>query len=148
MAAGVTLPAARLEEFRQAFDQEVSRWMTREDTTGVVHSDGELATGEMTLEIAHLLRESGPWGQAFPEPLFDGQFEVRSVRALSERHLKMEVGGADGSAYDAIAFRHFDHDDAPQVDPKSRVQLAYRLDVNQYQGTERVQLIVEYLRVI
>jgi hypothetical protein len=60
----------------------------------------------------------------------------------------MEVGGADGSAYDAIAFRHFDHDDAPQVDPKSRVQLAYRLDVNQYQGTERVQLIVEYLRVI
>lgn len=146
MAAGLTLPAARLAEFQQAFDEEVSRWMTHDDTTGIVHSDGELSRDELTLDVAHLLRESGPWGQAFPEPLFDGEFVVRAVRVLGERHLKMEVL-RDDQLCDAIAFRHFDHADSPQVEPGQRVRLAYRLDVNQYNGTERLQLVVEYLEV-
>lgn len=148
MAAGLTLPAARLEEFRVAFDAEVGRWMTIDDTTGIVNSDGELSADELTLDVACLLRESGPWGQSFPEPLFDGQFEVRAVRVLGERHLKMEVRGAGGAVCEAIAFRHFDHDDAPDVAPNARVELAYRLDVNQYNGTQRLQLVVEYLRVM
>lgn len=148
MAAGLTLPAVRLEEFRAAFDAEVSRWMSIDDTTGVVNSDGELSADELTLDVACLLRESGPWGQSFPEPLFDGQFEVRTVRVLSERHLKMEVHRDGGPVCEAIAFRHFDHDDAPDVAPNARVELAYRLDVNQYNGTERLQLVVEYLRVM
>lgn len=148
MAAGLTLPAARLEEFRVAFDAEVGRWMTLEDTTGIVNSDGELSADELTLDIACLLRESGPWGQSFPEPLFDGQFEVRKVRMLGERHLKMEVRRDGGPVCEAIAFRHFDHDDAPQVAPDARVELAYRLDVNQYNGTQRLQLVVEYLKVL
>lgn len=148
MAAGLTLPAARLEEFRVAFDAEVGRWMTLDDTTGIVNSDGELSADELTLDIACLLRESGPWGQSFPEPLFDGQFEVRKVRMLGERHLKMEVRRDGGPVCEAIAFRHFDHDDAPQVAPDARVELAYRLDVNQYNGTQRLQLVVEYLKVL
>lgn len=148
MAAGLTLPAVRLEEFRAAFDAEVSRWMSIDDTTGIVNSDGELSADELTLDVACLLRESGPWGQSFPEPLFDGQFEVRTVRVLSERHLKMEVHREGGPVCEAIAFRHFDHDDAPDVAPNARVELAYRLDVNQYNGTERLQLVVEYLRVM
>lgn len=132
--------------------------MTREDTTGIVYSDGELQAGDMTLDIAHLLRDSGPWGQAFPEPLFDGAFDVSSVRVLGERHLKMEVrlapaaGNSTGNdrvpTCEAIAFRHFDHDDAPVVAKDSRVELAYRLDVNHYNGSQRLQLVVEYLRVI
>lgn len=146
MAAGLTLPGNRLEEFRRAFADEVSRWMTHDDTTGILHSDGELAPEEMTLDVAHLLRESGPWGQAFPEPLFDGEFAVRSVRVLTERHLKMEVLCGQGTAYEAIAFRHFDHDDAPQVGVDDRVQMAYRLDVNHYNGLEKLQLVVEYLQ--
>lgn len=148
MAAGLTLPAARLEEFRAAFDAEVGRWMTIDDTTGIVNSDGELSADELTLDVACLLRESGPWGQSFPEPLFDGQFDVRTVRVLGERHLKMEVRGEGGAVCEAIAFRHFDHDDAPDVAPNARVELAYRLDVNQYNGTQRLQLVVEYLRVM
>lgn len=147
MAAGLTLPAVRREEFCTAFAAEVGRWMTLDDTTGVVHSDGELRADELTLDIAHLLRQAGPWGQAFPEPLFDGCFEVRSTRVLRERHLKLEVrhGGAN---CEAIAFRHFDHEDAPPVAANCRVELAYRLDVNQYHGTERLQLVVEHLRLI
>ncbi|HWK73451.1 MAG TPA: single-stranded-DNA-specific exonuclease RecJ [Povalibacter sp.] len=148
MAAGLTLQAVRLEDFRAAFAEEVGRWMTVEDATGIVHSDGELQPQELTLEIAHLLRESGPWGQAFPEPLFDGEFEVRNVRVLGERHLKMEVRSPGGPVCEAIAFRHFDHDDAPEVAPKQCVELAYRLDVNRYNGSERLQLVVEHLRVL
>jgi single-stranded-DNA-specific exonuclease len=152
MAAGLTLPAASLETFRAEFDAEVRRWMSIEDTIGVVHSDGVLQHDELTLDVARLLQEAGPWGQAFPEPLFDGLFEVRNVRVLGERHLKLEVcaEGHDGRALpcEAIAFRHFDHDDAPVVRPDSRVELAYRLDVNRYNGSERLQLVVEYLRVV
>lgn len=148
MAAGLTLPAARLDEFRSAFDAEVHRWMTPEDATGTLFSDGELRAAELTIEVAHLLRESGPWGQAFPEPLFDGCFEVHSSRVLGERHLKMAVRCQQGPLCDAIAFRHFDHDDAPEVTAPSRVELAYRLDINRYNGTENVQLIVEHLRVL
>jgi single-stranded-DNA-specific exonuclease len=148
MAAGLTLPAAGLEEFRAAFDDEVHRWMSIDDTTGIIYSDGALTRSELTLEIARLLRDAGPWGQAFPEPLFDGCFGVRTARVLGERHLKLEVQDGDGPGCEAIAFRHFDHDDAPEVRPNSRVQLAYRLDVNQWNGTERLQLVVEHLSVL
>lgn len=153
MAAGLTLPAATLETFRAEFDAEVRRWMSAEDTIGVVHSDGVLQHAELTLDIARLLQQAGPWGQSFPEPLFDGCFEVRHVRILGERHLKLEVradghGGLGAASCEAIAFRHFDHDDAPHVQPDSRVELAYRLDVNRFNGSERLQLVVEYLRVL
>jgi len=148
MAAGLTLPAMRLAEFSAAFDEEVSRWMTRDDATGIVHSDGELAGEELSLDIAYLLRESGPWGQAFPEPTFDGQFTVLAVRVLGERHLKMQVEQPGGAGYEAIAFRHFDHDDALQIVPGNRIELAYRLDVNRYNGTERLQLVVEHVQLI
>jgi len=147
MAAGLSLPAANLERFSAAFDAEVCRWLSPEDTQGVVHSDGELASEELTLELAHVLRRSGPWGQMFPEPLFDGLFEVRGVKVLGERHLRLEVRRGGGS-YEAIAFRHFDDDAAPVVAADARVELAYRLDVNRYQGLERLQLVVEHLRVL
>ena len=139
---------SKLLDFKREFDTEVCRWMTHDDATGVVHSDGELEAHEICLDVAHLLRESGPWGQAFPEPLFDGCFEVRAVRVLGERHLKLNVAHASGAICEAIAFRHFDHDDAPIVKESARVELAYRLDVNRYNGTERLQLVVEHLRLL
>lgn len=148
MAAGLTLPAAGLEQFRAAFDEAVRRWMTLADATGVVHSDGPLPCEAMTLDVARLLRDAGPWGQAFPEPVFDGCFNVRSIRVLGERHLRLEVQQDDGPGCEAIAFRHFDHDDAPQVQPNCRIELAYRLDVNQWNGAERLQLVVEHLQVL
>jgi single-stranded-DNA-specific exonuclease len=157
MAAGLTLPAAGLEQFRSEFDAEVRRWMSVDDTIGVVHSDGTLQQEELTIDVARLLQQAGPWGQSFPEPLFDGCFEVRTVRVLGERHLKLEVRSANEgvaglpaglASCEAIAFRHFDHDDAPTVQPDSRVELAYRLDVNRFNGAERLQLVVEYLRVL
>jgi len=148
MAAGLTLAAANLDDFKREFDTEVCRWMTLDDATGVVHSDGELESHEICLDIAQLLRDSGPWGQAFPEPLFDGCFEVRAVRVLGERHLKMNVAHPSGLICEAIAFRHFDHDDAPIVKENMKIELAYRLDINRYNGMDRLQLVVEHLRVV
>jgi single-stranded-DNA-specific exonuclease len=155
MAAGLTLPAATLTKFQAEFDAEVRRWMSIDDTIGIVHSDGSLQQEELTLDVARLLQQAGPWGQNFPEPMFDGCFEVRNVRILGERHLKLEVRSVSGdgplkaaTSCEAIAFRHFDHDDAPHVAPDARVELAYRLDVNRFNGSERLQLVVEYLRVL
>jgi single-stranded-DNA-specific exonuclease len=148
MAAGLTLATSALEPFRAAFDDEVRRWMSVEDTAAIVHSDGELSPTELTLEVARALRDSGPWGQGFPEPLFDGHFNVAAVRVLGERHLKMDVCASNGPRWEAIAFRYFDHDDATPVQPQNKVELAYRLDVNRYNGSERLQLVVEHLRVL
>ena len=67
-------------------------------------SDGELALDEMTLDMAHLLADAGPWGQQFPEPLFHDQFELVSQRVVGERHLKMVLKKGD-RLFDAIAFR-------------------------------------------
>jgi single-stranded-DNA-specific exonuclease len=148
MAAGLTLRAAALEEFRAAFDSEVRRWMTVEDAVGVVHSDGALSGRERTIDVARLLQSAGPWGQAFPEPVFDDCFQVRASRIVGERHLKLDLQDGDGGLCEAIAFRHFDDADAPQVAADAKVEVAYRLDVNQYNGLEKVQLVVEYLRVL
>lgn len=147
MAAGLSLRADRLADFTSAFDEEVRRWISADDAVGVLYSDGPLEGRELCLETARALREGGPWGQAFPEPLFDGEFEVRDVRVLAERHLKLQVHSPDGVPCEAIAFRHFDDDDAPRVERQARLELAYRLDVNQYNGSERMQLVVEYLKV-
>ncbi len=144
MAAGLSIGADKLDAFRTAFDAEVNRWMTLDDAVGVVLSDGELKANEFTLETARQLREAGPWGQSFAEPMFDGQFHVVDSRILGERHLKLKVA-IGNDAVEAIAFRHFDHDDAPQVRIGDAVRLAYRLDVNEFRGEERLQLIVEYL---
>ncbi len=99
--------------------------MSVDDTIGIVHSDGSLQQEELTLDVARLLQQAGPWGQNFPEPMFDGCFEVRNVRILGERHLKLEVRSVSErrpahsiralTSCEAIAFRHFDHDDAPHV---------------------------------
>lgn len=144
MAAGLSIGIDKLEDFKAAFDAEVQRWMTLDDAVGVIHSDGELHRDDFRLEVARQLREAGPWGQHFPEPVFDGQFKVLESRVLGERHLKLKVDVA-GQPIEAIAFRHFDDDTAPQVSRGDTVHLAYRLDVNEFRGEEKVQLLVEYL---
>lgn len=147
MAAGLSLAVEKYESFRQAFDQEARRLLRLEDLTGELHSDGELAQGDIDLPLAKALREAGPWGQGFPEPLFDGEFEVLEQRLVGEKHLKLTLGfAASKRVLDAIAFN---------VDLKSwpnpqaqRVYLAYRLDVNEFRGVQNPQLLVEHLQAV
>ncbi|MEJ2058932.1 MAG: single-stranded-DNA-specific exonuclease RecJ [Gammaproteobacteria bacterium] len=144
MAAGLSLPADRLAAFRAAFEETVTGLVDPDDLEGRIESDGELASGDFTLELGEALRASGPWGQGFPEPLFDGEFEIVQRRVVGERHLKLVLRAlAGGPTVDAIAFG-FHPEDWPE--DRATVHVAYRLDVNEYQGVRRLQLIVEHVQ--
>jgi single-stranded-DNA-specific exonuclease len=100
---------------------------------------------EIALETAHALRAGGPWGQSFPEPCFDGVFAIRSARVVGDRHLKMWLEfPRTGRSFDAIAFNHIDEESAFTL-PEGSLQLVYRLDVNEYQGERRLQLLVDHV---
>jgi single-stranded-DNA-specific exonuclease len=141
MAAGLSLERARFDEFRAAFDVEVRRHLSAGDLRGVISSDGPLEPADIGLALARELRRAGPWGQGFPEPVFDGAFEVMSSRIVGESHLKLSLRAEDGTEpVDAIAFNALEYwpEDAKVV------RLAYKLDVNSFRGRETAQLVVEY----
>jgi len=144
MAAGLTLERARLDEFARAFDAEVERWKGGA-AAETIETDGELGVGEIALATAEALRAGGPWGQSFPEPCFDGLFNIRNARVIGERHVKMWVEPlSSGRSFDAVAFNHLAEGGAGEL-PSGLTQLIYRLDVNEYQGERRLQLMVEHL---
>ncbi|TKD39835.1 single-stranded-DNA-specific exonuclease RecJ [Azotobacter chroococcum] len=144
MAAGLSLPQENFAAFAAAFDTEVRRQLCADDLTGRLLSDGQLGVEEFHLDLARALRQAGPWGQHFPEPLFHGMFQVVQQRLVGERHLKLVVRSECGALQlDAIAF-NIDREQWPN--PTVRwVELAYRLDVNEYRGQESVQLVVVHL---
>jgi len=144
MAAGLTLERARLDEFARAFDAEVERCKGAL-AADAVQTDGELEVGEISLATAEALRAGGPWGQSFPEPSFDGVFNIRNARVIGERHVKMWVEPpASGRSFDAVAFNLLAEGGEGEL-PSGLTQLIYRLDVNAYQGERRLQLMVEHL---
>jgi single-stranded-DNA-specific exonuclease len=143
MAAGLSLAKSSYEEFSQSFDEEVSRWLSEDDLQGRVMSDGELAPEDFHLELAQLLRDAGPWGQGFPEPLFDGYFEVINKRVVGEKHLKLTLRlVGEKKSLEAIAFNAAPAGELPKW---AQVHAAYRLDVNEYQGCRSLQLVIEHL---
>lgn len=144
MAAGLTLEKSQLAAFEQHFSALVSDWLTPELLTGHWLSDGELGAEEFNLGLAEQLRQAGPWGQAFPEPCFDGKFRLLSQRLVGGKHLKMQVQAeAGGPELDAIAFNV---DLAVWPDASIQwVELGYRLDINEWRGNRSVQLAVSLL---
>ncbi|MFP6848123.1 MAG: single-stranded-DNA-specific exonuclease RecJ [Pseudomonas sp.] len=144
MAAGLSLPEANFAAFAAAFDAEVRRQLCEDDLTGRLLSDGALSIEEFHLPLAKELRNAGPWGQHFPEPLFHGVFQLVQQRVVGERHLKVVLKSECGSVQlDGIAFG-VDRDIWPN--PTVRwVELAYKLDVNEFRGQESVQLLIAHI---
>jgi single-stranded-DNA-specific exonuclease len=144
MAAGLSLAQDDYQRFADAFVAEVERHAEDVELQAVIHSDGELLEDEFQLELATTLRFAGPWGQHFPEPIFDGIFQLVSQRLVGEKHLKMTLFPEHSSVLlDAIAF-NVDLDTWP--DPAiEQVEIAYRLDVNEFRGRRSVQLVVEHI---
>ncbi|HCC5833071.1 single-stranded-DNA-specific exonuclease RecJ [Citrobacter farmeri] len=142
MAAGLSLEEAKFDLFQQRFGELVTEWLDPSLLQGEVVSDGPLSAAEMTMEVAQLLRDAGPWGQMFPEPLFDGRFRLLQQRLVGERHLKVmvePVGG--GPLLDGIAFNV---DTACWPDNGVReVELAYKLDINEFRGNRSLQIIID-----
>ena len=148
MAAGMSLDMEHFERFRKAFDDEVRRRLQPEQLLARIETDGCLNTAEMSLNTAQQLRDGGPWGQLFPEPLFEGTFEIVQQRILKERHLKLvlaEPGNSQNFCVDAIAF-NVDLDDWPSA--ASQVKVAYKLDINEFKGRVSLQLLVDYLQPV
>lgn len=143
MAAGLSLEAARLEEFAGLFAAAVSSHADAEALQPVLWSDGELKPGEFGLDFAEALRAGGPWGQGFPEPLFDGVFAVQAAREVGQGHLKLRLRDPrDGAVHDAIAFNYAELGMEPDGGA-GEARFAFRLDVNEYRGERRPQLMVQ-----
>lgn len=143
MAAGLSLPLSRFEAFQNAFAEEASRVLDEHHLQATIESDGEVAVEHLNMETAELIGFSGPWGQEFPEPLFDDEFVLQQQRRVGERHLKMTLSPVDepSTIIDAIAFNVSD-EDWPSEDAV-RIKLAYRMSVNEFRGLRSLQLIVE-----
>ncbi len=140
MAAGLTLEKRCYERFQQIAAEQMQLRYPNADFSGAIYSDGPLPPDALSLRFARSLREAGPWGSAFPEPLWNGEFSIVEQRIVGGNHLKLRVRPADGAqTVDAIAFN--------QAGPSYRgvVQLAYRLDVNEFRGVENPQLVVEQI---
>ena len=135
MAAGLTLLEHDLDRFRAAFERAVADMVEPSALTRTIETDGALEASLMNLNAATLI-EAETWGQGFPPPVFSDRFEVRNQRLLKEKHLKLALV-KDGASFDAIWFN--------RAEPlPARVTAAYRLDINEYQGVRRIQLMVEH----
>lgn len=146
MAAGLTLERSRLDTFARAFDEQCARALRARGSPDVIETDGELAAEELVLSTAEALRAGGPWGPGFPEPLFDGVFDIASARLVGERHLKLGLAAPEGRGeFGAIVFNYLDDERAREALPSGAARLVYRLESNEYQGERRLQFVVEHL---
>lgn len=143
MAAGMSLAHSDFDTFVEAFDRAVRDTLTAADLEAAITTDGPLSSDELSLETAALLKRAGPWGQHFPEPLFDGEFRVVSQRIVGENHLKLVLQPVDGSGIiDGIAFNT-----GPEVPDYTRTgaRVVYKPDANTFRGRTNLQLLVDYL---
>ncbi|MDP5057000.1 MAG: single-stranded-DNA-specific exonuclease RecJ, partial [Marinomonas hwangdonensis] len=144
MAAGMSIKESHYDAFRLAFDAIITEWVTPEQLEATLLTDGPLASEDFSLSFAEQVRLSGPWGQMFPEPCFDGVFDVLQQRIVGEKHLKLMVREPNsGLMLDAISF-FVDLDKWPDQ-TANQVRLVYKLDVNEFRGQRNLQLLVDYL---
>lgn len=135
MAAGLTIAEKDFSRFETAFEDACRQLLTPALLTRIVETDGSLEAPDMSLELARLLRAE-VWGQAFPEPAFQGEFQVEQQRVVGEKHLKLRLRQA-GNSFEAMLFFHA----APLPE---RLHAVYRLDVNEYNGNTTLQLLLNH----
>lgn len=147
MAAGLSINRSDFKIFSEIFRSETKQILDPDQLEGKLFSDGELNQNDFSVDLAKQIREAGPWGQAFPEPIFDGKFKILNQRLVSAKHLKLTLVPQDThKQLDAIAFN---------IDVKSwpnhqanHIYAAYRLDINEYLGRISLQLILEQLEIV
>jgi single-stranded-DNA-specific exonuclease len=148
MAAGLSLERKNFTRFAQLFDQAVRGLLTQDLLQEILLTDGELTTREISLHNAHALAAAGPWGQQFPEPIFNGCFNLMSQRIVGEKHLKMTLGFLDDpqKVIDAIAF-NIDVDCWPNAGVR-QIDVVYQLSINEFRGEQTEQLMIRHIKAI
>lgn len=141
MAAGMSLRADDLTRFAAAFDGVVRERISSDVLDPVLLTDGVLDARQINLALAKALRFAGPWGQAFPEPMFDGEFTLDSWRLMGESHLRLALHHVDGGiAFDAVMFGGYSGSPPP-----SRLRAVYTLAADEWNGRERLRLILRHM---
>jgi single-stranded-DNA-specific exonuclease len=141
MAAGLSLKIGDYPRFAAAFDAVARELIEPERLQATLYTDGELPPGTATLALARQLRAAGPWGQAFPEPLFDNLFECASWKVMGECHLRLQLRDPrDGAVHDAVMFNAY-HGQPPPP----RLRAAYELTINDWQGRESPRLLLRHI---
>lgn len=144
MAAGLSIQKKNLQRFTHLFEQAICKQLDAIEPLGELFSDGELNADEFNLDNAELLRLQGPWGQGFPEPSFDGCFELLEQRLLADKHLKLRLlPHRSKQSVEAIAF-NVDRQLWPTQ--AKYLQALYRLDVNDFRDQRSLQLVIEAMQ--
>ncbi|MGC9401994.1 single-stranded-DNA-specific exonuclease RecJ [Vibrio genomosp. F10 str. 9ZC157] len=151
MAAGLSIAEADFERFSRLFDQVVKQELDDNALKGVILSDGELLPEQFSMHTAESLRAGGPWGQAFPEPMFDGEFKILHQKLVGEKHLKLMLeplykGHPTNIMVDGIAF-NIDLKRWPDASVKT-ARVAFKLDINEFRGNQSLQLMIDYIEAI
>ena len=141
MAAGLTIKESQFELFSECFDEVIKEHISLEDMQDICVTDGELSTEDYSLQLAAEIESAGPWGQKFPEPVFEGKFTVLEKRIVGGNHLKLKLQ-TDNRILDAIAFNITDEDWPTGT---SEILSTYRLGINYFRGDRSLQLLIEYL---
>jgi single-stranded-DNA-specific exonuclease len=140
MAAGLSLRREDYPRFAVAFEQLAREWLDEERLQALLYTDGELPPGSVSLELARQLRYGGPWGQGFPEPLFDNVFECASWRGMGENHWRLSLRDPrDGAVHDAVMFN------VSQAAPPTRLHAVFELTINDWQGRESPRLLLRHI---
>jgi len=143
MAAGLTIESGRFEQFREAYLKEVEAYLNEHGDAETIETDGMLHADEMTLENAQSIADVTTWGKSFPHPTFFGRFYVREARVVGNHHLKLQLGLKDiESPIDAIVFNAVNENE--QVPPFRQIEAVYRLEINEYRNTRKLQLLIEH----
>ena len=140
-AAGLTLKKENFAEFKQVFEVLIGA-MDEDLFTATLWTDGELPASAFHIETVDLLQNLSPWGQKFPQPIFDGVFKIMHYRWLKDVHLKLRVALENGQVVDAIAFNAADKYD---FDPMKDTRLVYELDKNVFNGNISLQMRIIHL---
>ena len=141
-AAGLTIKKQHFAEFKQVFEQLIAE-MDESLFTATLWTDGELPASAFQIETVDLLQNLSPWGQKFPQPIFEGIFKILDYRWLKDVHLKLRVALESGQVMDAIAFNAIDK---YKFDPmKQHVRLVYELDKNVFNGNVSLQMRIAHL---
>lgn len=144
MAAGLSLSADGLDTFAAAFNAVACERLAPEQLEAVVLSDGELKVEDCTLALAQQLRFAGPWGQSFPEPVFDGEFTLESWHVVGETHLRLKLRPVSGAAaLEAMMFGAY-----RGSAPPPRLRAAYQLDINDWRGESSLRLLLRHIEAV
>lgn len=144
MAAGMTLKSTDFDVFSEAFESAVNAELSVEQLQPILWSDGELSDAELELSFAKELEQAGPWGNGFPQPLFDGEFIFVGQSVVGQKHLRLSLQHAESlQQVSCIAF----FQEKLESSTGERLSIVYELNVNRFRGTEKMQLLIRQIEI-